>query len=156
MPSFRRRALDVLSRLPGHVDIREGSLLCGVFAALAIGARYTKKIPGKIEIPPETQHVDFDDLYNRVMLFIESKSGIDHICLDYVHALQLQVIRYLYDKGTSVAQSWIWMGKVLHAALYLQLEREPTELDPKIDPFEAEMRRREWWQIVISDGQVVR
>lgn len=37
--------------------------------------------------------------------------------------------------------------------MYLQLEKEPTKLDPKVDdPFEAEMRRREWWQIVISDS----
>ncbi|TYJ55482.1 hypothetical protein B9479_003872 [Cryptococcus floricola] len=155
MPSFRRRATCILRQLPA-VDQTESPFVCCIAGALSIGVR----------CPPQRSAVDLasrtvfpshlDDLYRRLVSFTENKSDTKHITLDYVHALSLEGWRLMYDKDITLAQMWISSGKVANAALFLKLDRDPSELGPAMETFEAEMRRRLWWQVVISDTFVTK
>ncbi|ODN87751.1 hypothetical protein L198_06981 [Cryptococcus wingfieldii CBS 7118] len=138
MPSFRRRATCIL---PG---------------ALSIGVRCPPSRSAVDLASPTIFPSHLDDLYRRLVSFTENKSDTKHITLDYVHALSLEGWRSMYDNDMTVAQSWILSGKVANAALFLKLDRDPSELGQAMETFEAEMRRRLWWQVVISDTFVTK
>ncbi|WVQ75801.1 hypothetical protein IAR50_005434 [Cryptococcus sp. DSM 104548] len=155
MPSFRRRATDVLRRLPA-VDQAESPFVCCIVAGLSIGVRCPPPRSAVADDSPAIPPSHLDDLYRRLICFTENRSDTRHITLDYVQALYLEGRRLMYDKDITVAQTWILSGKVVNAALFLKLDRDPSEVNPEMGMFEAEMRRRLWWHLVISDSFVTK
>nr|VWO98587.1 Eukaryotic translation initiation factor 3 subunit G (eIF3g) (Eukaryotic translation initiation factor 3 RNA-binding subunit) (eIF-3 RNA-binding subunit) (Translation initiation factor eIF3 p33 subunit homolog) (eIF3 p33 homolog) [Ganoderma boninense] len=72
--------------------------------------------------------------------------------LDSVIAMILQVLYMLHEGGMSVAQSvFPLVGKMVNVARMMGLAMDPDEFPGTYNLFEAETRRRVWWEVYYYD-----
>jgi len=72
--------------------------------------------------------------------------------LDAVIAYLLQIIYLLHDSRPRVAHFiYPLLGKVIHVGQMMGLSTDPDEFPGKYNLFEAEQRRRVWWDIYYYD-----
>ncbi|TBU25730.1 hypothetical protein BD311DRAFT_598604, partial [Dichomitus squalens] len=72
--------------------------------------------------------------------------------LDSVIAMILQVLYMLHEGGMSVAQSvFPSVGKMVNVARMMGLAMDPDEFPGTYNLFEAETRRRVWWEVYYYD-----
>jgi hypothetical protein len=72
--------------------------------------------------------------------------------LDSVVAYLLQILYLLHDSRPRVAHMiYPLLGKVINIALMMGLSTDPDEFPGKYNLFEAEQRRRVWWDVYYYD-----
>ncbi|KAH7912844.1 hypothetical protein BJ138DRAFT_1082778 [Hygrophoropsis aurantiaca] len=72
--------------------------------------------------------------------------------LDYLAAMIMHVLYVLHDGKTRVAHNLLPdVGKMVNIARTMGLDVDPDEYPGKFNVFEAEMRRRMWWDIYYYD-----
>jgi Fungal specific transcription factor domain len=72
--------------------------------------------------------------------------------LDSVVTYLLQILYLLHDSRPRVAHFiYPLLGKVINIALMMGLSTDPDEFPGKYSLFEAEQRRRVWWDIYYYD-----
>ena len=72
--------------------------------------------------------------------------------LDFVHGLVLRCLCLLHDGMPCVNQAvFANLGKMVNITRMMGLERDPDEFPGKYTLWEAEMRRRMWWDVFYYD-----
>lgn len=73
--------------------------------------------------------------------------------LDFLHALILRCLCMLHDGHPRVNQSiFAAVGKMVNIARIMGLSKDPDEFPRKYTLWEAEMRRRVWWDVFYYDA----
>ena len=145
VPSFRRKAQDVLSRLP-NLDFSHASIVARVLVALMMGATHAKERDRVL-----ISHLDA--LYERAMSLIHRSlsSNSSLVNLDYVMTHITRSYRYIEGEDASPHASWLALGSAVHAARLFGLDTDPDEVDPDMSRLEKELRRRAWFLCVMSE-----
>ncbi|KAH7922119.1 hypothetical protein BV22DRAFT_1017937, partial [Leucogyrophana mollusca] len=88
-------------------------------------------------------------LSQQALCVFEKSNSYD---LDYLAAMILHVLYVLHDGKARVAHNLLPdVGKMVNTARTMGLDSDPDEYPGKFNLFEAEMRRRIWWDIYYYD-----
>ncbi len=133
------------------------SFFAAASAAFALGALMAKDegdlAPPSIadgEVVARNSPAELFALSDQALSVFEKTSSYD---VDSVVAMLLQVLYLLHDGQMRVAQAvFPLMGKLVNVSRMMGLAIDPDEFPGTYSLFDAEMRRRVWWDVLYYDA----
>jgi hypothetical protein len=147
-PVFRRRVQALFSPpTPGFASL---SFFACAALGFALGAQAWLETNKNINTPSVC---DPDELFtladHALMIYERIETAHD---VDYVQALILQILFLIHDGKPRVHHRVsATVGKMVIAARDMGLGIDPDDTPGKYSPFEAETRRRAWWDVYFYD-----
>ena len=129
------------------------SATCAAFALGALISRDNNATSGADgETGPRNTPAGLFALSEQALCFFERTNSYD---LDSVVAMLLQILYLLHDGHMNVAQGVLpLMGKAVNVARMMGLAIDPDEFPGSYSLFDAETRRRVWWDVYFYDMYV--
>lgn len=150
-PNFRIRVHALFN--PNHKSERP-SLSFFACAALgfALGAQSWLELnkSGAVKTPRTYEPEALYALADHALQVYERMDSVHNI--DYITAMILQVLFLIHDGKPRVnPRVFAIVGKMVTAARAMGLSVDPDDTPGKYSPFDAEMRRRAWWDVFFYD-----
>ena len=131
------------------------SAACAAFALGALISRDSNATSGADgETGPRNTPAGLFALSEQALSFFERTNSYD---IDSLVAMLLQILYLLHDGHMNVAQPVLpLMGKAVNVARMMGLAIDPDEFPGSYSLFDAETRRRVWWDVYYYDMCVFR
>lgn len=122
---------------------------CAAFALGALLSRDSEPAGVDEETGPRNTPAGLFSLSEQALGFFEKTNSYD---IDSVTAMLLQVLYLMHDGHMNVSQGvFPLMGKMVNVARMMGLAIDPDEFPGTYNLFDAETRRRVWWDVYYHD-----